>query len=307
MAEPEQDSPRQKGLTELANATGNAVLVLDAGIDGVSFADVVASLNRIGPQDKLSLVLNSPGGSIEAAFGIAKAIRGQCQEFEVIVPDIAKSAATLIALAADRILLGQFGELGPLDPQIPDREGGSGRRSPLEIVKGLEYLRDYYIETFDLMVRFLLEQSGMDVAHTMEHATEALSPIAGALYNSVGYRELGEAVRYLTVSQQYARETMRRWSPLDQASSDAVVETLVWEYPDHGYMIDVDEAHRIGLNNVERLPPGLENRCIAVIDHEGILVKAALPTTDAAVGAGEDDSPMAAGDENETEHGAYCQ
>lgn len=306
MAEPEQDKTVEERLAEIANAKGNAVLVLNAGIDGASFADVVVSLNRIGHQDKLSLVLNSAGGSIEAAFGIAKAIRGQCREFEVIVPDIAKSAATLIALAADRILLGQFGELGPLDPQIPDREGGSGRRSPLEIVKGLEYLRDYYIETFDLMVRFLLEQSGMDVAHTMEHATEALSPVAGALYNSVGYRELGEAVRYLTVSQMYAKETMRRWSPLDQASSDAVVETLVWEYPDHGYMIDVEEAQRIGLNNVERLHPGLENLCFAVIDHEGILIKAALPTTDADV-AGEDDSPLAAGDENETEYGTHCQ
>ena len=306
MVEPEHKEtvdPVEECLVKLANDTGNAVLVLNADIGSDSFAQVAAALDNIGDQETLSLVLNSRGGSIEYAFGIAKAIRGRCQELEVLVPDIAKSAATLIALSADRILFGKFGELGPMDPQVPDLTGSADRRSPLEIVKGLEYLRDYYIETFDLMVRFLLEQAGMDIAHTMEHATGALSPIAGSLYNSVNYRELGEAVRHLTVSQQYAKETMRRWSPLDQASSEAVVETLVWEYPDHGYMIDVEEAQRIGLNNADRLHPGLEKLCFKVINL-GTLIKAALPTTDAA---GEDDSPLATEDENETEHGTYCQ
>ena len=307
MVEPEHNEnidPVEECLVKLANATGNAVLVLNADINADSFAKVVSVLDNIGTQETLSLVLNSRGGSIECAFGIVKAIRGRCQDLEVLVPDIAKSAATLIALSADRIFLGKFGELGPMDPQVPDLTGSADRRSPLEIVKGLEYLRDYYIETFDLMVRFLLEQAGMDIAHTMEHATGALSPIAGALYNSVNYRELGEAVRHLTVSQQYAKETMRRWSPLDQASSEAVVETLVWEYPDHGYMIDVEEAQRIGLNNADRLHPRLENLCFEVINL-GMLIKVVLPTTAAA--AGEDDSPLATEDENETEHGTYCQ
>ena len=305
MVSPEQDKTVAERLAEIANTTGNAVLVLNADIGPDSFTKVVSALGNIGDQETLSLVLNSRGGSIEYAFGIAKAIRGRCHELEVIVPDIAKSAATLIALSADRIFLGKFGELGPMDPQVPDLTGSADRRSPLEIVKGLEYLRDYYIETFDLMVRFLLEQAGMDIAHTMEHATGALSPIAGSLYNSVNYRELGEAVRHLTVSQQYAKETMRRWSPLDQASSEAVVETLVWEYPDHGYMIDVEEAQRIGLNNADPLHLGLENLCFKVIN-QGTLIKAALPTTNADA-AGDDDSPLATEDENETEHGTYCQ
>ncbi len=307
MVEPEQDKTVAERLVNLANATGNAVLVLNADIDADSFVQVASALDSIGDQEALSLILNSRGGYIEFAFHIAKAIRASCKELEVLVPARAKSAATLIALSANRISLGQFGELGPLDPQVPDLTGSADRRSPLEIVKGLEYLRTYYIETFELMVLFLLEQAGMDVAHTMEYATGALSPVAGALYNSVNYRELGEAVRYLTVSQQYARETIRRWSPLEQDSSavDDVVEKLVWEYPDHGHIIDVEEAQRIGLKNVDHLPTRLESLCLEVINR-GILIKAVLPTTDADVER-EDDSLLATEDENETEHGTYCQ
>ena len=115
----------------------------------------------------------------------------------MIVPARAKSAATLISLAADRILFGRFGELGPLDPQIPDFTGGLDLQSPLKIIKGLEFLRNYYVETFDVMVQLLLRRSGMDIAHALDYVSDLLSPIAEPLYSSVNYGELGEAARHL--------------------------------------------------------------------------------------------------------------
>ena len=305
MVEPEQDSPRQKSLTKLASARGHAVLALNADIGPDSFVKVASALGKIGDQESLSLILNSDGGSIEDAFRIAKSIRASCNKLEVLVPARAKSAATLIALAADRILFGQFGELGPLDPQVLDLTGSAERRSPLEIVKGLEFLRNYYVETFDVMVRFLLPRAGMDVAHTMEHATGALSPIAGALYNSVNYRELGEAVRNLAISQRYAVETMRRWSPLDEEISEVIVETLVWEYPDHGFIIDVDEARDIGLSNVDPMDFDLESLCYGVISSEGAFVYYALPEGYAQTENGNDAAPAPGGNNGSTT-GASC-
>lgn len=293
----EQNSYAPEPLTELANVTGNAVLVLNSDIHGTCFREVVASLESLGSWEALSLILNSRGGSIEDAFWITKAIRDQCQKLDVIVPNMAKSAATLISLAADRILLGQFGELGPLDPQVPDPAGNTDFRSPLEMVKGLEFLRTYYIETFDTMVRFLLRQAGMDVAHTLNHATGLLSPIAEPLYRSVNYRDLGEAARHLAVSEEYARETMRRWSPLDEDSVAEIVAKLVWEYPDHRYIIDIDEAVKIGLTNVERLAPDLERLCLAVIYEQELPVIAGAPEDRMENECG-DNSTSALGGEN---------
>ena len=85
MVSPEQDI-HENQLTELANAVGNAVLVLNADIDGACFGKVLAPLNEIGETEILSLVLNSDGGSIEFAFRIAKAVRASCDKLEVLVP-----------------------------------------------------------------------------------------------------------------------------------------------------------------------------------------------------------------------------
>ena len=248
----------ERKLSEFARLNDEVILVLNSDINSECFGEVTEVLSQIDGEQDISLILNSPGGSIELAFWITKAIREKCRYLNVIVPDSAKSAATLIALAADKIMLGQLGELGPLDPQMPDPTG-IGLRSPLQIVKGLEFLRNYYLETFDVTVFFLLDRASMDVTRTMDQAVQLLSPIADSLYRSIDYRELGEASRDLAVSEAYANEAMRRWSPLEEGVAVSIVRQLVWEYPDHGHIIDVEEANRIGWSNVHYMPWQLES------------------------------------------------
>lgn len=64
-------------------------------------------------------MINSPGGEPNAAEKILMMFRGKfSKEFNVIVPDYAKSAATMIALGSDKIFMGYLSELGPIDPQL---------------------------------------------------------------------------------------------------------------------------------------------------------------------------------------------
>lgn len=67
---------------------------------------------------KLDLIIRSPGGLVDATAHIINLIRNNVKRFRVIVPEAAKSAATLIALSSDEILMGPTSELGPIDPQI---------------------------------------------------------------------------------------------------------------------------------------------------------------------------------------------
>ncbi len=306
MTSPEQDNPVQERLTKLANVTGNAVLVLNSDITHNCLQNVRSSLANLDRQESLSLVLNSSGGSIEDAFLIAKAVRSHCERLDVLVPHRAKSAATLIALSADRILFGQFGELGPLDPQVIDVAGGSGRRSPLEIVKGLEFLRNYYIETLDTLILVLRRNARMDVAHALDHVSGLLSPIAEPLYSSVNYRELGEAARDLAISEEYAKETMRRWSLHDENTSEFIVRWLVWEYPDHSYIIDIEEATSIGLSNVEPLDSFRERLCLSVVEEHEPLVEIALPDYEDRTETG-NDAIAAKGGQSGIESAATCE
>ncbi len=66
----------------------------------------------------LDLILHSPGGSPEAAEAIVSYLRSRFSHIRVIVPQLAMSAATMIACAANEIVLGKHSFLGPTDPQL---------------------------------------------------------------------------------------------------------------------------------------------------------------------------------------------
>lgn len=66
----------------------------------------------------LDLILHSPGGSAEAAESIVAYLRSRFDHIRVFVPVAAMSAATMIALSANEIVMGQHSQLGPIDPQF---------------------------------------------------------------------------------------------------------------------------------------------------------------------------------------------
>lgn len=83
--------------------------------DIAPFGSMLASLGQV---ENLDLLIHSPGGNGPTAEKIVEMCRQCCSgKFRVIVPNMAKSAATLIALGADEIVMGYCSELGPIDPQ----------------------------------------------------------------------------------------------------------------------------------------------------------------------------------------------
>jgi hypothetical protein len=78
-------------------------------------------LYKINYESRIALLIYSNGGVIDAAEKLSKMVRNVTKEkeFIVIVPEKAKSAATLLALTSDKILMGDTSELGPIDPQVP--------------------------------------------------------------------------------------------------------------------------------------------------------------------------------------------
>jgi hypothetical protein len=94
-------------------------------------ADDVRGLFEVvrGVESKeVDLILHSPGGSPEAAEAIVAVLRSQFTNVRVLVPVMAKSAATMIALSANTILMPISAELGPIDPQFLLSDGRGGQR-----------------------------------------------------------------------------------------------------------------------------------------------------------------------------------
>lgn len=85
--------------------------------------------------DVVDILLHSPGGLAEAADSLVDIIRGRFQHVRFIVPNMAKSAATMLALSGDQILMDIASELGPIDPQFNFRKGdGSFVTAPAQAI-----------------------------------------------------------------------------------------------------------------------------------------------------------------------------
>ena len=79
---------------------------------------IIAAIKETPPDRPIDLILHTPGGLVLAAMQIARAVEAHPAKVTVYVPVYAMSGGTLIALAADEIVLGEFSVLGPIDPQI---------------------------------------------------------------------------------------------------------------------------------------------------------------------------------------------
>jgi len=90
--------------------------------DVLGFADLLEKVE--GEDNDLDLMLQTTGGDIDATEKIVYMCWEKAKSLRVIVPDRAKSAGTLLALAADEIVMGYSSELGPIDPQIFTSETG---------------------------------------------------------------------------------------------------------------------------------------------------------------------------------------
>nr|MEB3860005.1 ATP-dependent Clp protease proteolytic subunit [Desulfurococcales archaeon] len=79
---------------------------------------VIRAIRQTPPDKPIALVVHTPGGLVLAASQIAMALKRHPSKKVVIVPHYAMSGGTLIALAADEILMDRNAVLGPLDPQL---------------------------------------------------------------------------------------------------------------------------------------------------------------------------------------------
>ena len=91
-------------------------------IDVNDSEDVLRAIQLTGDDVPLDIILHTPGGLVLAALQIARAIGDHKAKVTVFVPHYAMSGGTLIALAADEIVMSKYAVLGPVDPQL-----GNGR------------------------------------------------------------------------------------------------------------------------------------------------------------------------------------
>ncbi|GIW10218.1 MAG: hypothetical protein KatS3mg061_1275 [Dehalococcoidia bacterium] len=97
-------------------------------IDIQDSEDLLRAIQLTDPSVPIDLILHTPGGLVLAAEQIALALARHPSRVTVFVPYYAMSGGTLIALAADEIVMNEFAVLGPVDPQLGQYPAASLRK-----------------------------------------------------------------------------------------------------------------------------------------------------------------------------------
>jgi ClpP class serine protease len=125
--------------------------------------EVLRAIQMTDDDIPLDIVLHTPGGLVLAALQIARAIHEHKAKVTVFVPHHAMSGGTLIALAADEIVMSKHAVLGPIDPQI----GQSPAASIIKAVeqKPIERVKDETLILADVGRKAIvqLKQSASDI------------------------------------------------------------------------------------------------------------------------------------------------
>jgi hypothetical protein len=197
-----------------------------------------AILNSISGAEELNVLIHSPGGDGSIVEKMVEMCRGHLSykdsKLRVIVPNIAKSAATVFSLGADEIIMGYSSELGPIDPQVPIVVSG--------VTKYVSALA--FVETRDL----LMEQ--------LNEAIKAKEPTQGILTQLAGLNIVftNEAANAINFSKQTAIRLLDKYmlkERIKDAKSRAkkaeeIAEKLLSKelFPIHGHFINAATAEK---------------------------------------------------------------
>ena len=226
---------RRKLIRAIENATERKLLCYVSGgreIDQVDAFDLVRLLEAIAPGARITLLLDSPGGDVDAAEKMVHLLHEACaqpscttDDLQIVVPNTAKSAATLIAIGADRILMSDSSELGPIDPQLLLSD-------------------DYSVPVFALL-RAYEEAEQRCIRHPDNGAFAAEL----GKFNATLVAEMRQVVSRARIC---AEKLLQRQG----ANSTEVAATLmdIDRFPSHGQMIDWRTAKAIGIPQVHPLP-----------------------------------------------------
>lgn len=192
--------------------------------DKDGFEEVVENLKG----DSVDILVHSPGGSAEAAESIVRIIRNKFpKDVRFIVTGAAKSAATMLVMSGDSILISRAGELGPIDPQVRI----DGRFSPAGSI----------IEQFDKAVE--------DIKKNPEHFNTWLP-----MLKQYGPSLLIECDNFINLSKNLVEEWLMNYMFIGQTDAKQKAKKISKYLADektslsHARRVDFEQLKNLGVN-----------------------------------------------------------
>ena len=198
--------------------------------DKEGFIEIIRDL----PAGPLDLVLHSPGGNPLATESIISLLRSKFDNIRVFVPNVAKSAATMIALGGDIIAMDERGELGPIDPQM--------------------------VLSFDQQIVISPAQAILD---QFERARSEVQSDPGKLpgwlpmLRQYGPSLLIEAQNAIDLSKKLVRQWLIKYMLKDKPDVETIADSITAFFGEfnnfqaHGRMVSIDDIISLGIKTLD--------------------------------------------------------
>lgn len=186
------------------------------------------------PKDekKVDLLIVSRGGDPIVAYRIISLLRERFTEIGVLIPYEAYSAATLLALGANEIVMHPFSNLGPVDPQLQILRSNEGRQEKM----------DFASEDLIAFMDFVRTDVGISDQEQKERAFELVAKEVGAL-------PIGGSKRSSKLTQSLGQKLLSTHME-DNSQVKTISDVLNKSFFHHGYPVGRNEAKEIGLHVV---------------------------------------------------------
>ena len=205
------------------------------------FYDLLLNLNK---KSKIDLFIYSQGGAGETPWKIVPLIKEFCNEFNILIPYKAYSAATLIALGSDTIVMGKKGELGPVDASIKSEYHPKSQYQDTPLLIGVETIFSY-IKLFKEKVG-ITDQS--EISKSFNILSEKVGPLA-----------LGELNRFYEHNKLLIEKILRTKKEIpNEQEIKELVDNLTEKIFFHGHAINRNEAKTDFKLNIENADKEIE-------------------------------------------------
>jgi hypothetical protein len=262
---------RKKYVEALSHSTGRTTFLYYSGFQQnadapptrlqVTSSDMTGFMevcSNVTDDRNLDLFLHSPGGDPETADQICAYLRTQFDHIRAIVPVYAMSAATMMALSADEVLMGTHSQLGPIDPQLTVQMPEGPRSASAQAIRDQFELATRECQDPNKLPAWLpiLRSYGPGLLATCDHAAKRAEEIVKGALQRYMFAGAGDAEAKATAAAEWfgdAKTFLSHGRPVrrDEAREHGIV---VHNLEDDGQLQDavlsVHHAASLSMSNI---------------------------------------------------------
>lgn len=248
--------------------TGADLLLVNSpmrnGIDDDIRAQVAT---RDAKSSEVIVILVTEGGVADVAYRAARALQANYEKVTVCIPGWCKSAGTLFAIAGHELIIGEKGELGPLDVQVAVRDEIGDRNSGLILQSALETMRKESFALFESSMMNIKARSGNLVTFrtAADLAVQLTIGLMKPVFEQIDPNKLGDDARSQEIGYQYG---IRLNLHSNNLQGEAALNQLLYGYPSHSFVVDRTEAENL-FRNVKPINGSLQSvvECLGDLAH----------------------------------------